>query len=168
MACIKVWVFKESGKWYTEEDFELPSYITEVYQALEYVKSNFVGYKGMHLVIPLTEMENGYPCLILADQRAEVTEKVAASVKAGDFYVVARRYGRECIYTIYNNDYTKYSDGIYDDPELSVEDVVQTVVNELKLPAPDGSRTVVDEDDWIVPHNYEELMLQIESTVYVG
>ena len=68
---IKIWVFKESGKWYTEEDFEIPKSLTEVNQVIEYIELQFKAYKGMHIVIPFTEsfIENGYPCMILAEKR---------------------------------------------------------------------------------------------------
>lgn len=64
MKKIKIWVFKETGKWYTEEDFEIPEQITEVPQAVDYVLSSFKAYPGMYLVMLFTELKHGYPHMI--------------------------------------------------------------------------------------------------------
>ena len=71
MSQIKVYVFKESGKWYTEEDFEIPDHLEEVYEIVDYVKTNFTFYKGMNLVMFLDEsfIKNGYPSMIPANRR---------------------------------------------------------------------------------------------------
>ena len=68
---ITIWVFKESGKWYTLEEYNIPSSLHEVYEIAEYVQMSFKSYRGMHLVLPLNEefITQGYPCMIPLDRR---------------------------------------------------------------------------------------------------
>ena len=74
MNQVKIYVFKESGKWYTEEDFEIPDHLEEVYEIVDYVESNFTLYMGMHLVMLFNEpfVKSGYPSMIPADKRNAV------------------------------------------------------------------------------------------------
>lgn len=71
MRQIKIYVFKENGKWYTEEDFEIPSHLEGVYEIAGYIESHFTSYRGMHLIMLFNEpfIKNGYPDMIPADRR---------------------------------------------------------------------------------------------------
>lgn len=71
MNKLKVWIFKESGKWYTEDTVMIPDNLYEVFQILEWLTENYKCYNGMHLVIPFTEdfVNHGYPSMIPADRR---------------------------------------------------------------------------------------------------
>lgn len=71
MRYIKIYVHKENGKYYTEEDFEIPNHLEEVYEIVDYIESQFNAYKGMHLFMLLNEpfIKNGYPSMIPADRR---------------------------------------------------------------------------------------------------
>lgn len=81
---IKIFVFKESGKYYTEEDYKIPGYLREVYQIAEYVEKYFNNYRGMHLVMLLDEFENGYPCMIPAERRRCMNEETGLATVIGD------------------------------------------------------------------------------------
>lgn len=71
MKRVKVWVFKDTGKWYTEEYIEIPEEITMVYEIVDYITKNYNKYKGMNLVLPFTErhVQFGHPCMIPAESR---------------------------------------------------------------------------------------------------
>lgn len=77
MNQIKIYVFKESGKWYTEEDFDIPDHLNEVYEVVDYIESHFRSYIGMHLFMLLDEpfIRNGYPNMIPADKRMQPKKK---------------------------------------------------------------------------------------------
>lgn len=68
---IEIQVFKEAGKYYATERLHIPEYISEIYDIVEYVRENFVTYKGMHVYLPLSEdfIHSGCPCIIPARDR---------------------------------------------------------------------------------------------------
>lgn len=70
---IKVTIFKDTGKYYTEETVNIPCPDgrdnLQVFQIADWLKENYKSYKGMYLVAMLGEMPNGFPILIPADQR---------------------------------------------------------------------------------------------------
>lgn len=51
-----------------------PDHLEEVYEIVDYVKTNFTFYMGMHLVMLFNEpfVKNGYPNMIPADKRNAV------------------------------------------------------------------------------------------------
>lgn len=70
---IKVTLFKDTGKYYTEETVSIPCPDgrdnLQVFQVTDWLKEHYKSYKGMHLVAMLGEMPNGFPILIPASQR---------------------------------------------------------------------------------------------------
>lgn len=70
---IKVTLFKDTGKYYTEETVSIPCPDgrdnLQVFQVTDWLRDNYKSYKGMHLVAMLDEMANGYPVMIPAGQR---------------------------------------------------------------------------------------------------
>lgn len=69
MKEIKVIIFKDTGKYYTEEMVPVPEELTQVHEITDYLEKEYTAYKGMHLVAMLAEYENGYPIMIPADRR---------------------------------------------------------------------------------------------------
>ena len=72
MREITLWIFKESGKWYTEEKVELPDEVGNwPYEIVDYLTKYYTDYKDMNIVIPMTEkfITSGYPCMIPANSR---------------------------------------------------------------------------------------------------
>lgn len=72
MRKVEVWVFKDSGKYYTTETMEVPESLKTVDEIVDYVKGSITQYAGMHLVIPFSEeyfSAIGYPCMIPAQNR---------------------------------------------------------------------------------------------------
>lgn len=74
---IKVTIFKEHGKYYTEESVTIPDSANstpekpiQVYDIAEWLEKNYKAYKGMHLVAMLDELDYGYPVMIPAERRA--------------------------------------------------------------------------------------------------
>lgn len=70
---IKVILFKESGKYYTEETVSIPCGSPETAQVMDvadWLERNYKSYRGMHLVAMLNELKNGYPIMIPAEKRA--------------------------------------------------------------------------------------------------
>ncbi len=66
---VKVIFFKETGKYYTEENINVPAEVKQVYEIIDWLKENVKDYKGMHLVAMLDEYEHGYPIMIPAGNR---------------------------------------------------------------------------------------------------
>lgn len=72
---IKVVLFKETGKYYTEEtvriptDGRLPDEPMPVQAVVDWLEQNYRAYKGMHLAAMLDELPNGYPIMIPAGRR---------------------------------------------------------------------------------------------------
>lgn len=72
---IKITLFKESGKYYTEETVEvpadgrLPDEPMPVNRIADWLENEYRSYKGMHLVAMLDELPNGYPVMIPAGRR---------------------------------------------------------------------------------------------------
>lgn len=75
MRKVKLWLFKPSGKWYTEETIEVDEAL-QVFEIVNYVQNKIHVYTGMHCVIPFDDCEdiNGYPCMIPAEERTKKTE----------------------------------------------------------------------------------------------
>lgn len=72
MREVTIWIFKESGKWYTEEKVEIPDDIVSYpYQIVEYMQNSYHSYPSMNIVIPMEEdfIEHGYPCMIPWNKR---------------------------------------------------------------------------------------------------
>lgn len=67
---IKVVLFKENGKYYTEETVGIPAEKSaQVMDVVDWLEQNYRAYKGMHLVAMLDELPNGYPVMIPAGRR---------------------------------------------------------------------------------------------------
>lgn len=66
---VKATFFKDTGKYYTEEDIEVPAELVQVFDIVEWLEKNVHSHKRMHMVCMLNEYENGYPCMIPADRR---------------------------------------------------------------------------------------------------
>lgn len=69
---IKVTLFKDTGKYYTEETVNIPNEpgkALQVFQVTDWLRANYKNYKNMHLVAMLDEMPNGYPIMIPANER---------------------------------------------------------------------------------------------------
>lgn len=69
---IKVIVFKETGKYYTEETVSIPcpdGRPLQVFDVTDYLRANYKNYKNMRLVAMLDELPNGYPIMIPANER---------------------------------------------------------------------------------------------------
>lgn len=66
---VKLIFFKESGKFYTEEDREYDSN-KMVYEIVKDIEDNEKDHPGMHIVLQFKHNDKiGYPCLILASSR---------------------------------------------------------------------------------------------------
>lgn len=66
---IKVTLFKETGKYYTEETISIPEGLGQVFQVVDWLRENYKSYRDMHLVAMLDEMPNGYPIMLPIGQR---------------------------------------------------------------------------------------------------
>lgn len=160
MKRVKILVFKESGKYYTEEDLEIPEYLTEMYQVVEYVEYHFQSYKGMHLVMLLDEFEKGYPCMIPAERRQYISgdkgAKLAAAV--GDYRIAIREVTKGFAVTIFEKAaHQPDVDGVYMCSDISIGEVLEKVVNKLKYPS-DESKIVIEEDVSVKLIDYDRLM----------
>lgn len=71
MNSLKIWVFKQNGSWYTEDDFKIPEGVIDPYAIYDFVKENYERYTDMTLVLPMQEdwVRNGYPLMIPVDVR---------------------------------------------------------------------------------------------------
>lgn len=66
---VKLTFFKESGKYYTEEDRKYDSKL-RVDEIIDEIEQNEKRHPGMHIVLTFAPDDNvGYPCLILASSR---------------------------------------------------------------------------------------------------
>ena len=65
---ITVTIFKPSGKYYTNEQVEIPAGM-EMWHVTDWLKANFTGYKGMTLVAMMAEHPNGVPIMIPGSDR---------------------------------------------------------------------------------------------------
>ena len=69
MRTVKLLFFKESGKYYTEEELEFPE-AWQVYQIVEHIEQNVTMYRGMFIVLQFDPADDkGYPCLIIPERR---------------------------------------------------------------------------------------------------
>ncbi len=66
---IKVTLFKETGKYYTEDTVSIPANLDQVYQVVDWLRENYKSYRDMHLVAMLGEMPNGYPVMLPIGRR---------------------------------------------------------------------------------------------------
>ena len=66
MNKVKIWVFKESGKFYTEEYVSVPTDIVECYEITDYISENYKLHGSMYIVIPMEEefIRNPVPSMI--------------------------------------------------------------------------------------------------------
>lgn len=66
MREIKIWLFKDTGKFYTEEIVEVPEAFTTPDDIVDYIGQKYSSRKTKHIVIPMQEdfIKNGYPCMI--------------------------------------------------------------------------------------------------------
>ncbi|MBQ2882566.1 MAG: hypothetical protein IJE43_02165 [Alphaproteobacteria bacterium] len=66
MRKVKIWLFKETGKFYAEESVEVPDTLTMPFEIVDYVEQKYNFQKTKYVVLPLQEefIVNGYPCMI--------------------------------------------------------------------------------------------------------
>lgn len=69
MKKIKVILFKETGKYYTEDEITLPDPNMAVYEIMDWLYENYKSFSGMCLVAMLSELKHGYPIMIPAADR---------------------------------------------------------------------------------------------------
>lgn len=66
---VKLIFFKESGKYYTEEEIQVDRSLS-VYEIIGDLENNYTKYKGMHTVVLFAEDDEiGFPHLIKAEHR---------------------------------------------------------------------------------------------------
>ena len=73
MRKLKVWLFKENGTFYAEEEIEIPDNLTGIDEIHGWIMDNYKAYMDKHVVIPFTEKflgGYGYPCMIPAHSRS--------------------------------------------------------------------------------------------------
>lgn len=69
MRTVKALFFKESGKYYTDEDIEVPENLTHVYKVVDWICDNYHKYPHLHMFMLMNEFPNGYPVMIPKDSR---------------------------------------------------------------------------------------------------
>jgi len=125
MKRIKILIFKESGKYYTEESYEIPEYLIEIYQVVEYVEKHFKSYREKHLVMLLDEFENGYPCMIPAERRRFTDNKeTKLAVVVGDYCIAIKEITGGFTYTVYEKTtYIIDDEGFYECSDISIQEI---------------------------------------------
>lgn len=71
-------------------------------------------------------------------------------------------------YTIYDSDFTELDGGIYDDPENSIYEALDEIVEDLKMqPDTDRIKGEITEESQLIPVNLEEFEEALERSHYV-
>lgn len=71
-------------------------------------------------------------------------------------------------YTIYDSDFTELDGGVYDDPENSIYEALDEIVEDLKMqPDTDRIKGEITEESQLIPVNLEEFEEALERSHYV-
>lgn len=71
-------------------------------------------------------------------------------------------------YTIYGEDFKEIDGGVYDNPDISIYEALNDIVDDLKMnPDTNGAKGKIEENSELVPVNLEELEKAVEKSNYI-
>lgn len=111
--------------------------------------------------IPFVEWDNTYIGFNLEEQE-EQPEQMAVSIE--DRYISIQRVEDGYDYTIYNADYKELDGGVYDNPDISIQEALNEVVTDLREATENSYlQGKVKADSEVIPTDYEELLDKAET-----
>ncbi len=86
------------------------------------------------------------------------TNTTELGVKISDKYIYIQEVTEGYDYTITNNEYRELDGGVYDNPDISIQNALNNIIEDLK------DEGVINENDDIMFINAEDLIEKIENT----
>ena len=115
---------------------------------------------------PIKEEKSGSLTAFLQQAVYFMESELAFSIADRYIYIQDATEGYD--YTIYDSDFTELDGGVYDDPENSIYEALDEIVEDLKMqPDTDRIKGEITEESKLIPINLEEFEEALERSHYV-
>ena len=117
-------------------------------------------------ITPIKEEKSGSLTAFLQQAVYFMESELAFSIADRYMYIQDATEGYD--YTIYDSDFTELDGGVYDDPENSIYEALDEIVEDLKMqPDTDRIKGEITEESKLIPINLEEFEEALERSHYV-
>lgn len=115
---------------------------------------------------PIKEEKSGSLTAFLQQAVYFMESELAFSIADRYIYIQDATEGYD--YTIYDSDFTELDGGVYDNPEISIYEALDEIVEDLKMqPDTDRIKGEITEESKLIPINLEEFEEALERSHYV-
>lgn len=115
---------------------------------------------------PIKEEKSGSLTAFLQQAVYFMESEMAFSIADRYIYIQDATEGYDC--TIYDSDFTELDGGVYDNPEISIYEALDEIVEDLKMqPDTDRIKGEITEESKLIPINLEEFEEALERSHYV-